>query len=83
MGVTPLLHCDPLITLIQNRKILFTEGEIQDQSKGDFLTKGFVVLQTLWFMVEFFVRLDQQLPVTKLELVMLAYVILNIAIYFF
>jgi len=82
IGITPSPYCDPLVTLIRNRKITLTEGEIQDRSKGDILSKGFVVLQTLWFMVEFFARMDQRLPVTELELVTLAYAILNIAIYF-
>jgi len=83
MGVTPSPYCGPLVTLIRNRKIALTEGEIQDRSKGDILCKGFMVLQTLWFMIEFFARLDQRLPVTELELVTLAYAVLNIAIYFF
>jgi len=45
--------------------------EIEDKSKGDFLAKGIVVLQTLWFVTQCIARGVQGLAITELELVTL------------
>ena len=74
---------DPLKTLIRRRRIILSEEEIQDKSKGDIFSKGLVLLQTSWFIIQFFARVGQQLPVTEIELVTLAYAFLNFATYFF
>ena len=77
----PYYH--PLKTLIRRRKITLTEAEIQDRSKCDVISKGLVLLQTSWFVIQIFARINQRLPITELELVTLAYAVLNFAIYFF
>ncbi len=42
------------------------EEQLMDRSKGDFLSKGLVVLQTSWFIFECLARFQQQLPITEL-----------------
>ncbi|KAF9443398.1 hypothetical protein P691DRAFT_842859 [Macrolepiota fuliginosa MF-IS2] len=58
------------------------EHEINDRSKGDFLTKLFVVLQTTWFLLQCLARWVAHLPVTELEVISLAFCFLNIITYF-
>lgn len=55
--------------------------EIIDRSKGDEITKGFAMLQTVWFMVQCIARRAQRLPLTELEVVTLAFGFINIIIY--
>ncbi|KAI9451247.1 hypothetical protein F5148DRAFT_986638, partial [Russula earlei] len=55
--------------------------EIDDKSKGDVISKTLVVLQTGWFVVQCIARGVQHLPVTELELVTVAFAVLNLAMY--
>ena len=55
--------------------------EIEDKSKGDFIAKMLVVVQTLWFALQVINRAIQGLSVTELELTTLAHTVLNIFIY--
>ena len=77
----PYYH--PLKTLILRKRIILTKADIEDRSKGDLISKGLVLLQTSWFVIQIFARIGQRLPITELELVTLAYAVLNFAIYFF
>jgi hypothetical protein len=82
-GVLSFAHFE---SLLHQEEILFpevTEEEIQDRSKGDWLSKGLVVGQTAWFIAQFVARLVQGLTVTELELVTLAFAALNGFMYFF
>jgi len=56
-------------------------GEIEDRSKGDFIAKTIVVMQTLWFTLQVFIRGTQGLSLTKLELTTLGHTILSVLIY--
>ncbi|TFK60859.1 hypothetical protein BDN72DRAFT_904620 [Pluteus cervinus] len=69
------------LDLSQLRKI--TRKEIQDHSKGDILSKALVTVQTTWFVVECITRLLQKLPLTKLEVITLAFAVLNTLTYGF
>ncbi|KAF8993899.1 hypothetical protein BDQ17DRAFT_1367668, partial [Cyathus striatus] len=51
-----------------------TVAQIQDRSKGDLLAKGIVAVQTSWFTVQ---------CIAELELVTLAFAVLNGIMYFF
>jgi hypothetical protein len=55
--------------------------EIRDKSKGDFISKGLVVLQTGWFIAQCIARGAQGLPITELELVTIAFAGLNFVMY--
>ncbi|KAF9470485.1 hypothetical protein BDN70DRAFT_998919 [Pholiota conissans] len=54
-----------------------TEEDIQERSKGDTISKVLIILQTTWFAVQCIARWSQRLPVTELEVVTLAYALLN------
>ena len=57
------------------------EEEIQDKSKGDFLSKAIAIGQTGWFVLQCLARRVEHLPLTDLELVTLAFASLNFVIY--
>lgn len=59
----------------------YTENELMDRSKGDVLSKGIALLQTLWFVTQYFTRVASGLPLTELETATLAFATLNIATY--
>jgi len=54
-----------------------TEKEIQDRSKADIFSKGIVLMQTTWFVVQCISRFATKLAVTELEVVTLAFAVLN------
>ncbi|KAJ7051398.1 hypothetical protein C8F01DRAFT_1237260 [Mycena amicta] len=56
------------------------EQDIKDKSKGDALSKGVAVAQQIWFTTQCLARVHQHLPVTQLELVTLAFAVVNIFI---
>ncbi|KAG7087609.1 hypothetical protein E1B28_013558 [Marasmius oreades] len=60
-----------------------SEREIQDRSKGDALSKALIFLHTSWFLLQVLARPISGLPVTELELVMVAVASLNILAYGF
>ena len=59
-----------------------TEEEIKDKSKGDYLSKGIVVLQTTWFIIQIIARAASRLTITELEIVTLAFSTLIGVIYY-
>ncbi|KAF8189019.1 hypothetical protein BJ912DRAFT_967721 [Pholiota molesta] len=56
---------------------LTTKEDIQDRSKGDFISKSLIILQTTWFIVQCTARWFNQLPVSELEVVTLGFALLN------
>jgi len=58
-----------------------SKAEIEDKSKGDAISKGVVILQTGWFVLQCITRGAQGLPITELELVTVAFAALNFLIY--
>lgn len=73
-------HLEPFL---DSGEVDFTEDEILDRSKGDGLAKTLVLLQTTWFMIQFFARIVKGLPITEIELVTIAFTALNFGTYFF
>ncbi|KAJ7310886.1 hypothetical protein DFH08DRAFT_974043 [Mycena albidolilacea] len=55
--------------------------EIADKSKGDVLSKGIALAQGLWFTTQCLARVHQHLAITKLEVVTLAFAVVNILIW--
>jgi hypothetical protein len=81
---TPLYPLDQktVINKVKTGEIeLPLEGEIQDRSKTDWLAKTLVLLQTGWFVVQCIARGVAHLPLSELEVVTLAYTIINFGIY--
>ncbi|KDQ55306.1 hypothetical protein JAAARDRAFT_195710 [Jaapia argillacea MUCL 33604] len=60
-----------------------TEAHIQDRSKRDAISKGLVLVQTTWFILQCLGRAINRLPITKLEIATLAFTVLNLATYWF
>jgi hypothetical protein len=59
-----------------------SKAEIKDKSKGDFISKAVVILQTGWFVIQCAARRFQGLQTTELELVTVAFATINFFIYF-
>ena len=51
--------------------------DIEDKSKADILAKGFVAVQTLWFVTQCIARRVRGLTITELELVTFAFAAFN------
>jgi hypothetical protein len=60
-----------------------TEADLKDRGKSDGITKAILILQSLWFVVQCIARSFQHLPLTELEIVTLAYAMMNSFIYIF
>jgi hypothetical protein len=60
-----------------------TEKEIKDKGKSDGISKFVVLLQTSWFIIQCIARGIKHLPLTELEIVTLAYAMLNFFVYVF
>ncbi|KAF7974345.1 hypothetical protein HWV62_12410 [Athelia sp. TMB] len=58
-----------------------TPEELANQSKGDALSKGVAILQTLWFVMQCIARRIEHLPLTSLEVMTLAYTVITVAMY--
>lgn len=59
------------------------ENRINDRSKGDLVSKGLALIQTIWFILQCIARGVRHLQVTHLELVTAAFAIMTFATYFF
>ncbi|KAF8509766.1 hypothetical protein BU17DRAFT_77804 [Hysterangium stoloniferum] len=75
-------HFERLLRLGKIQFPTITEEEIQDRSKGDALSKGLVIVQTTWFIVQCIARKAQGLDTTQIELLTLALATLNGVMYF-
>ncbi|KIM25440.1 hypothetical protein M408DRAFT_31933, partial [Serendipita vermifera MAFF 305830] len=60
-----------------------TKAKLKDEGKIDSLTNLIVLVQTSWFFIQCIARGIQSLPLTELEVVTLAYAMLNLFIYTF
>lgn len=69
------------ISPMLRKLLLITEAEIADKSKGNNVAKLLTVLQTTWFILQYIERWAAHQTRTQLELMTLAYAILNILIY--
>jgi hypothetical protein len=64
-------------------QINISEEEIGDRSKGDLLSKGLALFQTGWFVAQCVARVANHLPIAEIEVVTLAFAVLNFATYGF
>jgi hypothetical protein len=64
---------DELEELLKNNEIRITKEEIRDKGRGDALSKGLILIQTTWFILQCIARKVERLPITELELVTLAF----------
>lgn len=50
-----------------------TIEEIEDKSQGDFFIKGTAIIQVLWLLIQCIVRTIRDLPISQLEIMVLAF----------
>jgi hypothetical protein len=60
---------------------IIMEADIEDQSKGDTLSKGIAILQLAWFVLQLVAHYVQNLPTTLLEIDTLAVAVLTCIAY--
>src|SRR5271170_7096299 len=77
-AVHPLTYKNAISMLESGTISLPTEKEIKDRSKSDWLAKTIALLQTLWFVTQCIARSIEHLPTTELEIVTLAYTVINV-----
>ncbi|KZP15601.1 hypothetical protein FIBSPDRAFT_690551, partial [Athelia psychrophila] len=58
-----------------------TSDELRDRSKGGALSKTIALLQTLWFVAQCIARRVENLAITNLEIMTLAYTVITVAMY--
>ncbi|KIM75922.1 hypothetical protein PILCRDRAFT_41284, partial [Piloderma croceum F 1598] len=63
--------------------IIVNKEEIKDKSKGDVLSKALVIVQTGWFVLQCIGRGVEHLAITEIEVVTLAFAVLNMGTYWF
>jgi hypothetical protein len=81
-----VLTAEKFQELLTARKIdlpTITEEEIEDRSKGDGLSATLTIVQTTWFIIQFFHRLEQRLAVTHIEWHTVAIAIVSGALHFY
>ncbi|PVF92168.1 hypothetical protein CPB86DRAFT_717950 [Serendipita vermifera] len=72
------LSSSSMIELVRMRAVpLPTDEEIEDRNKSNWLAKTVVLIQTTWFVVQCGARTANKLPLTELEILTLAYTIVN------
>lgn len=77
----PLSPEDVLELVRRGHLVAPTTDELANQSKGDALSKGIAIVQTLWFIMQCIARRIEHLPVTNLEVMTLAYTVMTVAMY--
>ncbi|KAG1815781.1 hypothetical protein DFJ58DRAFT_473694 [Suillus subalutaceus] len=78
------LQPDEILMLIRDRCIdapTLTANQIQDRSKGNAISKGLVIIQVAWFVMQLITRAIYHLETTQLEVGTLAFAVLNFLTY--
>ncbi|KAG2151496.1 hypothetical protein DEU56DRAFT_880215 [Suillus clintonianus] len=78
------LSPDHLLNLIRTRSICgptLTEKQIRDRSKGNVVSKGLILIQVSWFVLQLLSRAIYHLETTQFEVGTLAFAVLNFVTY--
>ncbi|KZP19165.1 hypothetical protein FIBSPDRAFT_744422, partial [Athelia psychrophila] len=76
------LDYDNVLKLVKSCSLVpLALDELQDKSKGDAFSMAIALLQTIWFVSQCIGCLAQQLAMTSLEGMMLAYCLITMAMY--
>lgn len=78
------LRPDHILKLIREECIdvpTLTEKQIHDKSKGNAISKGLIVLQVAWFVIQLITRAIYHLETTQLEAGTFAFAVLNFLTY--
>ncbi|KAF7984854.1 hypothetical protein HWV62_10815 [Athelia sp. TMB] len=79
--ICPVSTHDAVELVRRGHLVAPSSDELANQSKGDALSKGVAILQTLWFMMQCIARRIEHLPLTNLEVMTLAYTVITVAMY--
>ncbi|KAF7979531.1 hypothetical protein HWV62_42116 [Athelia sp. TMB] len=77
----PLSPADVVDLVRRGHLVAPSSDELANQSKGDALSKGVAIVQTMWFVMQCIARRIENLPVTSLEVMTLAYTVITVAMY--
>ncbi|KZP19179.1 hypothetical protein FIBSPDRAFT_744307 [Athelia psychrophila] len=70
------------LSLVKRRSLVPpTADELEGMSKGDARSKSIAVFQTLWFVAQCIARRIENLAITNLEIMTLAYTVMTMAMY--
>ena len=72
---------EELDELLRNGEIRITEAEIRDKGRSDALSKGLVLVQTTWFILQCIVCWVEHLPIMELEIMTLGFAAMNFVMY--
>jgi hypothetical protein len=78
------LRPDDILKLIRDERIevpTLTAKQIHDKSKGNAISKGLIMLQVAWFVMQLITRAIYHLETTQLEVGTLAFAVLNFLTY--
>jgi hypothetical protein len=78
------LRPDYILKLIREECIevpILTARQIHDKSKGNAISKGLVMLQVAWFIMQLITRAIYHIETTQLEVGTLAFAVLNFLTY--
>ncbi|KZP19183.1 hypothetical protein FIBSPDRAFT_658134, partial [Athelia psychrophila] len=71
-----------ILALVKSRSLVPpTSDELGDRSTGGALSKIIAVSQTLWFVAQCIARRVENLTITNLEIMTLAYTVITVAMY--
>ncbi|KAF7974346.1 hypothetical protein HWV62_12412 [Athelia sp. TMB] len=79
--ICPVFTKNAVELVRRGRLVAPSRDELANQSKGDALSKGVAILQTLWFVMQCIARRIEHLPLTNLEVMTLAYTVITVAMY--
>ena len=82
IGILGPRQLEDLLTKAKIAVPLVKEEVIKDRSKGDGLSKALVIVQTTWFITQCIARGAEGLVITQLELITVAFAILNGTMYY-
>ncbi|CAG7853038.1 SubName: Full=Uncharacterized protein {ECO:0000313/EMBL:CCA75392.1} [Serendipita indica DSM 11827] len=77
----PLDRFDVIYLLNAGKLQMPRPNELEDRSKNDWVAKSLVLIQTTWFIGQCIGRKAQGLILTELEVITIAYSLVNVAIY--
>lgn len=76
------IHQDAVVDMVMRQEIdLPTIEEIEDKNKNDLLASTLVLAQTAWFIMQCIARATESIHVTKIEILTIAYIVMNLWIY--
>lgn len=77
----PVSRSDAEWYLQHNQLKIPVDSDIWDSSKTQWLSKTVVLVQCTWFLIQFLSRISQKLPLTTLEIITVAYLLVYLCIW--